>query len=357
MSGPADPTAATTADPAAAPTAVPAVAGAAAPGAAGGAATGGAPVEEPEAGADRWYGRAMVRVRDPRQPGPTWQDSHTLYNRELTPYTAHPLVAALGPRAALELGAGRLAEYLAKTEVVELEIVNRAVQHILELPGVPDDMRTDLLRVYTDEGYHVLMMEEFRGHIQQATGLRLGRRPGREVGDIARLVGSLPPDKRPIAVICCAIVTETLITATLRQAGGDTVHPAVTRMLAEHATDEARHHAFFHRFADGWIPTVLGQDRALVESVFRQVLWYFLCPDFGRLRDNLVAQGLTPAQAAAVVDESYDRAELRRQFLAASSACRRLIGDLGLEAGERFADRLSVLDSSSLVALATPEPR
>ncbi|MFB7946912.1 diiron oxygenase [Kitasatospora phosalacinea] len=308
------------------------------------------------AGEDRWYGKAMVRVRDPEPVGPAWQDSHVLYNRALTPYTAHPLVAALGPRAALELGAGRLAEYLAKTEVVELEIVNRAVQRILELPGTPDEMRTDLLKVYTDEGYHVLMMEEFRTHIQQVTGLRLGRTPGREVGDIARLVAGLPRDKRPIAVICCAIVTETLITATLRQAGGDTVYPAVTRMLAEHATDEARHHAFFHRFADGWIPTVVQRDRALVESVLRQVLWYFLRPDFGRLHADLVARGLTPRQAATAIDESHDRAELRRQFLAASAACRKLIGDLGLEAGEQFADRLSVLDGASLVDLTTLEP-
>lgn len=308
-------------------------------------------------GADRWYSRAMVRVRDPRPRASEWQDSHVLYNQALTPYTAHRLVESLGPRAALELGGGQLAGYLAKTEVVELEIVNRAVERILELPAVPEDMRMDLLKIYTDEGYHVLMMVEFRKHIQEVTGIRLDRRPGREVGDIARLIGSLRPEQRPLAVICCAIVTETLITATLRQAGGDTVYPAVTRMLTEHAADEARHHAFFHRFADDWIPTVAGKDRAVIESVFRQVLWHFLCPDFGLLRDHLVAQGLTAGQAAHVIDESFDRAELREQFLTASSACRRLIGGLGLEAGEHFADRLTVLDSSSLVDLTTLEPR
>ncbi|MEU4780583.1 diiron oxygenase [Micromonospora sp. NPDC023633] len=306
-------------------------------------------------GVDRWYSKAMVRVRDNVLSGPGWQDSYTLYNRVLTPYTQHPLVERLGPDAILQLGAGRLADYLAKTEIVEIEVVNRAVEGILKLPAISEEMRADLLKIYTDEGYHVLMMAEFRRHIQDETGIWLARRPTRELASIAELVESFPPEKRPLAVICCAIVTETLITATLRQAGGDTVYPPVTRMLAEHAADEARHHAFFHRFAELHLPPLIGSDTALVEEAFRRVLWYFLCPDFRRLRDDLVGQGLTVGQADRVVDESFDRADLREQFLAASVAPRRLFASLGLEAGDAFAEQLNGLDHVSLLSLTTFE--
>jgi hypothetical protein len=301
-------------------------------------------------GVDKWYAKAMVRVREGVLSGPAWQEGMTLYSRELTPYTAHPLVEALGPGVALELGAGRLADYLAKTEVVELEIVNRAVEDILRLPGMSEDMRMDLLKVYTDEGYHVLMMAEFRKHIHAETGVRLERRPARELDEMAKLIESFPREQRSLAVMCCAIVTETLITATLRQAGRGDVYAPVTKMLAEHAADEARHHAFFHKFAETHLPTVRGAGRAVLEEVFRKVLWYFLCPDFGRLRDDLVAQGLTVRQADTVVEESFDRRQLREQFLSASAACRKLISGLGLEAGDAFAAQLGRLDEVSLVS-------
>ncbi|HWS33352.1 MAG TPA: diiron oxygenase [Actinoplanes sp.] len=304
-------------------------------------------------GVDKWYAKAMVRVRDHVIGNDEWHTGLSLYNRDLTPYTQHPLVEALGPQAVLQLGAGRLGDYLAKTEVVELEIVNRAVEHILRLPGISEPMRMDLLKVYTDEGYHVLMMAEFREHIRRHTGVWLERTPSRELGEIERLVMSFSPDKRPLAVMCCAIVTETLITATLRQAGGRSVYAPVSRMLAEHAADEARHHAFFHRFAETYLPTVSAKERALIEQVLQEVLWYFLCPDFTRLRDDLVAQGLTLRQAETVVEESFDRARLREQFLSASAASRKLFTGLGFDAGEAFADQLTRLDGGSLLSVSS----
>jgi hypothetical protein len=308
-------------------------------------------------GKDKWYEKAMVRIRDHVIDGPEWSDAYSLYNTELTPFTQHPLVQGLGPRVALELGAGRLADYLAKTEVVELEIVNRAVEKILRRPDISEDMRLDLLKVYTDEGYHVLMMVEFRNHIYEKTGLWLGRRPARELDEIVGLIESFPPQHRDLAVICCAIVTETLITGTLRQAGKGTVYPSVQKMLAEHAADEARHHAFFHRFAEQLLPGAMGKERHVVEDVFRQVLWYFLCPDFGRLRDELVAHGLTSAQATAVIDESFDRDELCAQFTTASAASRRLMSTLGLDAGHVFLEQLGQLQTTSLLQLVSLEPR
>lgn len=301
-------------------------------------------------GVDRWYDKAMVRTRSKRVAEPPWDETCSLYSAELTPWAAHPLVEQLGPRAVLELGGGRLADYLAKTEIVELDIVNRAVESILRLPAVSEEMRQDLLKVYTDEGYHVLMMSEFRREMMDRTGIWLGRRPLREFRHITALMLSLPPEQRELGIICSAVVTETLITATLRQAGGDSVYPLVTRMLTEHAADESRHHAFFHRFAEAYFPQLSASEKQAAEQVLRRVLWHFLMPDFARLHDDLVGQGLTGEQAAEVIDESHDRQALREQFLSASLASRRLLTALGLEAAEAFEADLDRLERDSLLA-------
>lgn len=294
-------------------------------------------------GEDRWGGQAMVRCGDRAPAWPTWNEGEKFFSAALTPYLAHPVVQALGPRALNELGAQRLADYLAKTEIVEIEIVNRAIEYILTLSGLPESVRMDVLKIYTDEGYHVLMMAEFREGFHAATGASLARRRIPELEAIFEVIQCLPQHYQGLGFLCCATVTETLITASLRQADDEQLYPPLARVLSEHAADEMRHQAFFTRFAQAYIPTLDKASRSVVERIYPLMMWLFLCPSMQQLRSDLVEAGVSQDCVDRVLDESFDRAQLQQQFLSASTAARQLFSRLGFAEVGFFEERVRAL--------------
>lgn len=302
-------------------------------------------------GEDRWGAQAMVRAGQRSLTWPEFQEDERLFSTELTPYLEHPKVRSLGLSAARALGAQRLADYLAKTEIVEIDIVNRAVEYIFSLPGLPEDVRMDVLKIYTDEGYHVLMMAEFRDGINNAIGTDLERRRIPEIESIIGIIRALPESQRGLGYLCCATVTETLITASLRQAGDERLYPPVGRVLKEHASDEMRHQAFFTRFAQAYIPTLDEESQSLIEWLYPLMMWLFLCPSFSQLRSDLIAAGLAADHVEQIMEESFDRAQLQQQFLSASTATRQLFSRLGFSRANFFDERILELRHLPLVLL------
>ncbi len=289
-----------------------------------------------------WHARAMVRVRDANVPFPPIAEGELFFNPELTPYVEHELVRQYPADTIRKLSANRLADYLTKTEAVELEIVNRAVEVLLAMPDVPVAMRKDLLAIYTDEGYHTLMMEDFRSKLIDATGFELRRSESEGLKRIAALHRDLPPAHQPLAIVCCAIVTETLITATLRKAGAFAlVYGPVATLLADHAADESRHHVFFAHLADILMPTLDPPRRAFVEELLPKVMVAFLAPETDTVCRDLVEIGLTREDAIRAVVESHDPDVIRAQMLSAATAPRRLFQRLGLRSTDTFEDLVS----------------
>ncbi|VVD69660.1 diiron oxygenase [Pandoraea terrigena] len=284
---------------------------------------------------------AVTRCRG-EAPFPPLQPDHLFFNVSLMPYATHPLVCERGQAARQQLSARRLADYLNKTERVELYIVNRAVEQMLGMPGIASVSRDDLLAIYTDEGFHTWMMERFRGHLLKQTGYALARTPSLSVVRVLALCEAVPATLRGMAIVAAATVTETLITGTLRQAGaGDDIYPPVRGMLSEHGADERRHQAAFIRFASEWVPSLSPAERAFLDALLPDLMTAFLAPELPAWRVHLCAVGLDDGEADRVIRESIDPLEVGVQMMEAALVPRRLFERLGMACAERFAQQAS----------------
>lgn len=280
---------------------------------------------------------AVVRCRT-EAPFPPLQSDHLFFSTSLMPYVVHPLVCERGKTARQQLSARRLADYLNKTERVELHIVNRAVEQMLDIGPSASVGRDDLLAIYTDEGFHTWMMARFRERLRATTGVALPQAPSPSVVRVLALCDGVPPARRGLAMIAAATVTETLITGTLRQAGvGDEIYPPVGALLAEHAADEMRHQAAFVRFAGTWVPSLSPEERECLDDLLPEMMSAFLAPEVPAWREHLCAIGLGGDEADCVLRESLDPLEVAAQMMAAALVPRRLFERLGLSCADRFA--------------------
>ncbi|GAB3625774.1 diiron oxygenase [Pandoraea terrae] len=279
----------------------------------------------------------MVRVRDDTAEFPPLDAAHVFFNPELMPYCMHARVRERGMETIRSLSARRLADYLSTTECVELNIVNYAVEAMLGRAWVSDELRAEALAVYTDEGYHTLMMERFRHAIFSQTGYALARAPSSTMARLRHLCGPSTAARYTLAVVCCAIVTETLITTTLRKAGAsDQVYPPVAALMLDHAADEGRHQAFFIRFAERFLPMLDDAAMAFVERLLPNVMMAFLAPDPVALKRDLAAVGIDDADAKSILLESFDITMVREQMMTAAVAPRRLFERLGMTCASAF---------------------
>ncbi|MGC7404559.1 diiron oxygenase [Pandoraea pneumonica] len=287
-----------------------------------------------------WHEAAAVRRRQGDTPFPPLLPDHLFFNLSLMPYAVHPCVCALGQSARQQLSALRLADYLNKTERVELFIVNRAVEHMLDVPGVASVHRDDLLAIYTDEGFHTWMMERFRGDLHRQTGYTLPQQPSLSVIRVLALCEAVPHAYRGLAIMAAATVTETLITGTLRRAGAsDDVYAPVGVLLADHACDEMRHQAAFVRFVGEWLPTLSRTEREFLNALIPDLMMAFLAPELPTWRAHLCAVGLEEDVADSVIRESVDPLEVGVQMMEAALVPRRLFERLGMSCAHTFSQQ------------------
>lgn len=269
---------------------------------------------------------------------PPLRPDQLFFNVALMPYAAHPLVCKRGQAARQQLSAMRLADYLNKTERVELHIVNRAIEQMLDIPGVASASRDDLLAIYTDEGFHTWMMERFRRRLQSHTGYELRRGPSLSVVRVLAMCEAVPETHRGMSIVAAASVTETLITGTLRRAGAcDDIYPPVRVLLADHAADEMRHQAAFVHFVSEWVPSLSPDERAFLDTLLPDLMAAFLAPELPSWRAHLCSIGLHAAEADLVIRESIDPLEVGVQMMEAALVPRRLFERLGMSCAEHFA--------------------
>jgi hypothetical protein len=289
-----------------------------------------------------WRDVAAVTRCATEAPFPPLRPDQLFFNVALMPYAMHSLVCERGQVARQQLSALRLSDYLNKTERVELHIVNRAVEQMLDIPGMTSVSRDDLLAIYTDEGFHTWMMERFRGHLLRHTGYALKQGASLSVVRVLALCEAVPAKRRGVSIVAAASVTETLITGTLRRAGAcDDIYPPVRVLLAEHAADEMRHQAAFVRFVSEWVPSLSPDERAFLDALLPDLMMAFLAPELPAWREHLCSIGLDAAEADLVIHESIDPLEVGVQMMEAALVPRRLFERLGMSCAERFAQRAS----------------
>lgn len=208
------------------------------------------------------------------------------------------------------LAAQRLYEYLNFTLHLETRVVNRALLTLAQSDtgvDLTDRMRLDAYRIYTDEAYHATYTLDMIQQVAEET--HHAPLPYRFVvidaldeaaGEVERLAPGL-------AHLLQATVFETTVTSILAAIPHDSnVVGAVRDLIADHAADERRHHAYFARL----FPQIWGGcDRVTRRAAGRylaHVIATCLAPDIGHTTTMLVSAGVPVERADAVLASVFN---------------------------------------------------
>lgn len=255
-----------------------------------------------------WDERASVRRR-PQRHFEGFEATQPLFPPELHPIVLHPLVEQPGMQEAL-LG-WRLYDYVDFTAELESEIVIPVAMSLARGRSglmLPAGMAADAWKIVTDEAWHAQFSHDFLDQLRRdAIVPSLPGAPRHAFGERLDVIRAHFPDELlGLTPLLFAIVSETLISGILSEIPRDDRLPqSVRALVADHAADEGRHHAYFRAILRRLWPTLSGSERRAVGCCLPQVVRAFLEPDYGRTRLRLLSAGLDDEQSRQVVAETW----------------------------------------------------
>jgi P-aminobenzoate N-oxygenase AurF len=301
------------------------------------------PPTSPRRGKSReWDAGAAVRTK-PRRRLSEDGGKDLYFAPGLVPVARHPRVVALGPAAIRRVLIEHLHTHLVFTERLEHDCVNATLRRIARGRvgvEVSPQMRLDAYRLYCDEAYHALFSADLALQVEAATGI--GPRdaePPAFLRHLRRIRGAQPPARRHLADMLFVVVSETLISGTLRESWRDRrVVPAVREVLGDHAEDEEHHHVYFTAFFELLWPRLTPAERTSLGRLLPGFIRGFLSPDRPAIEAVLVRCGVDPADTAQVLAESYPEETVLADMREASRVTRRLFARNGVLDDPAIAD-------------------
>jgi hypothetical protein len=300
------------------------------------------PIAQPDI--PSWHEKAGVRSDPRRTLGPD-DISKDFFPRRLVPHLNHPLVLARGEPERRYLEAQHLYQWLEFTSHFEISVVNRATKRIAEGQAgfdVSEHTRMGAFKIYVDEGFHSLVCLDVRRQIEAASGIPA--LPYDFSPFLAHLdaVVEEQPGHLVLLQLLQVVVFETLVTAILCDIPPDPdVMPLIRATVRDHAADEGRHHVYFTEFFTHLWAGLEPAERRIVATALPQLIVRSLQPATRSARVALTRLGLTDAEVATVLADSYDTASVTAGIRAMSARTMSLFERCGVldiaGASEKFA--------------------
>jgi P-aminobenzoate N-oxygenase AurF len=259
----------------------------------------------------------------------------TFFPASLMPYLAHPLVRDLPPERRRALAARHLYQYLTFTAHFETQVVNRAAARIATggtHANMPVSARVDAMKIYTDESWHALYSLDLVAQLAAATGIPpLPYDFGPYLARLDAVGAELLPGRPVLAQLLQVVVFETLITSILCAVPADrSVLGVVRETVADHARDEGRHHVYFAAFFQGLWASLGPAERMAAARCLPRLIRRSLEPDLTPAGAALLAAGLSPRQASAVLAESCPKDGRPAEIARSARHSVRLFRDCGV---------------------------
>ncbi|HET7013248.1 MAG TPA: diiron oxygenase [Streptosporangiaceae bacterium] len=250
---------------------------------------------------------------------------------EQVPVAVHARVKDL-PRAD-ELPVHALYQYLHLTTVLEQTTVVPVASQIasgqsnIELPAA---FRADAFKICTDEAWHAQFSYDFMSNVAAVTGIEPMAlvTPGytRKVSQVREM---LDPSLRPLLDIFFAVVTETLISRLLSDIPKDRrLVPEVCQIVADHAEDEGRHHAYFRSLLRYLWAGLSATERRQVGVQVPVLARAFLEPDIEAATRMLHAIETPAGDINSIISDSYPALD-EHGFVRAAAGTVRAFRDAG----------------------------
>ncbi|WP_327035180.1 diiron oxygenase [Micromonospora ureilytica] len=282
---------------------------------------------------DNWNERASVRTK-PRRSLDDPHDVKLFFPPEFVPAVSHPLVAARGPEAARRILLHSLYQYLHFTTVLEqvavLPVTCRISTGISGI-DVPAAMRTDAFKITTDEAWHAQSAHEFISHVSRAVEVPADTvvEP-RFVRRLSEVRETFDVNSRYLVDLMFAVVSETLVSGLLSDIPKDHRLPGPVRaIVADHAADEGRHHAYFRKVLERVWPQLSLQERRMIAPRVPEFIRTFLDPDKAAVASALTATGFLRPDIDEILRTSYHPEAVLNTTREASQATVRSFSQVG----------------------------
>jgi hypothetical protein len=229
-------------------------------------------VDTPPASSRRqshWEKSSSIRSR-PRRVLRGWSPGEHFYPVARQPIALHPMVIEKGDGARDHVLLQSLYKFLNDIAFVETRVVNEVALAIAndQLPWpFPPELRTDVLTVLIDEGYHAYVAIDFMEQVRRLTGVDpLTLPPTLTIEQaIANALPKLPAELHPALKTIAVCIAENSVTKELidvhREEGLNETFHAVN---SDHMVDEVRHCLIFADVLKHlWGILTTGQRRAI----------------------------------------------------------------------------------------------
>ena len=264
---------------------------------------------------DNWQIQASVRNRPHRILVTEEEQGKVFFPIRLVPVAQHPSITSLGPSAVRDILVKRLYTYLDFTTILEVGLVSPITGTIaLRKLGIalPNKMYHDATKILTDEGYHAQQSDSMVSQVERITGV------SHAFSDtpvlllrLEAILEEVSIEYRQLIKLFFAIISETLISSILSSVPRDnSVVSAIREIVADHAADEARHHAFFADVFRFCWPMLSESERTIIGPLLPRLVYAFLEPDFSSVKSWLVDLPLTSNQIEAIIATSYPKEEV-----------------------------------------------
>jgi len=257
---------------------------------------------------DGWDQRAWVRRGAGSAPGPGRGEE--FFPAPLVPHLGHPTVVGSDDATRRYLAAQHLYQWLHFTVNFEVSVVNRATLTIADGSSgvaVPDSARLSAYKIYVDEGFHSLESLRVVRQVETLSGIRALPYDFTPFLRHLDAVGSDSREHLSLVRLLQVVVFETLITSIFADIPNDTrVLPVVRQLVADHAADERRHHAFFASFFRELWSRLDPRLRDLTAELLPDLVVRSLQPATRPAFDALVTCGFSPDAAREVVAGAYN---------------------------------------------------
>lgn len=257
---------------------------------------------------DKWDTRASVR----NAPRRLDQMDAAMFPERFVPVLKHPQTKELPESARTLLRRAALFRFMNFTHKLEMLVVNTVTANIAlgrYDADFSDPIRLDAHRIYVDEAYHALFSFEYMQNMpkQEHERAAFAETMPAFVTRANAITAACDPADRALIELLAVIISEMLITTTLRDSAREQgMDPAAAVLIQDHARDEARHHAFYKNVLLHLWPRLCDRRRSLVIDSVYPLLTAYTAPDIEAMLAELLAAGVPENKAQSVLAETYD---------------------------------------------------
>lgn len=177
------------------------------------------------------------------------------------------------------------------------------------LPDLPEAVKVDALKVQCDEAFHALQAQGLAQKVRQASGVN----PSHVKSHFLKFVNDVTQGSSPLStellLFCAVVVSETLITKSLRDDWRDSALPKEIRaFFHQHYKDEVQHSLYFAWLLHDVWSTWCTATQAAITELWPQFIDAYLDSDIDLARRSLQHFDLSAEVIEQIITDTYYQA-------------------------------------------------